>query len=624
MRIVSRTIAALLICWVSSATSARVLVAQGADAPPPGFSKTEIEIPMRDGVRLHTAVYVPTSPHAALPIMLDRTPYGIVGAASALRSSLVELEADGYIFAFQDIRGRYKSEGQFVMMRPPRDRSDAHAIDESTDAYDTIDWLVTHVPGNNGRVGMYGTSYPGWLTVMAMLDPHPALKAVSPQASPADMYLGDDFHHNGAFRLSYGLEYATRMETNKEQASFAFDRYDTFQWYLRLGALSNVNSRYLHGAIPTWNDFVAHPNYDQFWKRQAATPYMDRVTIPTLSVAGWWDQEDFYGPVTIYEALERHDTDHHNYLVVGPWNHGGWSAPEGQKLGAIDFGSPTSQYFRQHVLAPWFAYFLKDKGTLDEPGALTFEGGANTWRKWDSWPPRSNVTPRKLYVRAGRRLSFDPPAGAEGPGDSAFDAYVSDPAHPVPYRHRPIPPTYQPGGSGWPTWLVEDQRLADGRADVLSWETEPLTKDVVVAGDIIAHLFASTSGTDSDWIVKLIDVYPEQYEQDPTLGGYELMVANDVLRGRFRQGYVDPQAAVPNHVDEYTIDLHTQDYRFRQGHRIMVQVQSTWFPIIDRNPQKFVANIFEATDADFQSARQRVFRSPASASYVELSVENDH
>jgi hypothetical protein len=623
MRNVCGTVATLLVWGLSSAAWARVVVAQATDVPPPGFSKTEIEIPMRDGVHLHTAVYVPTSPHAALPILFLRTPYGIVGAATALRSSLVELEADGYIFAFQDIRGRYKSEGQFVMMRPPRDRGDAHAVDESTDAYDTIDWLVKHVPGNNSRVGMYGVSYPGWLTVMAMLDPHPALKAVSPQASPADMYLGDDFHHNGAFRLSYGLEYATRMETNKEQASFAFDRYDTFQWYLRLGALSNVNARYLHGAIPTWNDFVAHPNYDQFWQRQAATPYMDRVTIPTLSVAGWWDQEDFYGPVTIYEALERHDTDHHNYLVVGPWNHGGWMAPEGQKLGAIDFGSPTSQYFRQHVLAPWFAFFLHDKGTLDEPEALTFEGGANTWRKWDSWPPKSRVTPRKLYVRAGHRLSFDPPSGAEGAGDSAFDAYVSDPAHPVPYRHRPIPPTYQPGGSGWPTWLVEDQRLADGRADVLSWETEPLTKDVVVAGGIAAHLVASTSGTDSDWIVKLIDVYPEQYDPDPTLGGYELMVANDVLRGRFREGYTEPRAAVPNHVDEYTVDLHTQDYRFKAGHRIMVQVQSTWFPIIDRNPQKFVSNIFEATDADFQSARQRVFRSPASASYVQLSVEND-
>ena len=610
----------LAACVVLSAPC-RILAGQGAGEVPPGFAKTEAEIPMRDGVHLHPAVYIPTAPHGVLPILFIRTPYGIVGAAGALRNSYLELEADGYIFAFQDIRGRYKSEGHFVMMRPPRDRKDAHAIDESTDAYDTIDWLVKHVPTNNGRVGMLGISYPGWLTVMAMLDPHPALKAVSPQASPADMYLGDDFHHNGAFRLSYGLEYATRMETNKEQAAFAFDQSDTYEWYLTLGGLANVNSRYLHGAIPTWNDFVAHPNYDEFWQRQAATPYMDRVSIPTLSVAGWWDQEDFYGPVTIYEALERHDTDHHNYLVVGPWNHGGWSAPEGQRLGAIDFGSPTSLYFRQHVLAPWFAYWLKDKGTLDEAEAETFEGGANIWRRWNNWPPRSSVA-KKLYTRAGHRLSFDAPVSA--PGDSAFDTYVSDPANPVPYRHRPIPPTYQPGGSGWPTWLVEDQRFADGRPDVFTWETEPLTQDVVVAGDIVAHLFASTSGTDSDWIVKLIDVYPDHYDADPSMGGFELMVSNEVFRGRYREGFTRPAPAVPNHADEYTIDLHTQDYRFRPGHRIMVQVQSTWFPIIDRNPQKFVPNIFEATDADFQSARQRIFRSAALASYVELPVEKDH
>ena len=592
--------------------------AQGAGDAPPGFAKTEVEIPMRDGVHLHTAIYVPTAPHGVLPILFVRTPYGIVGAASALRSSYLELEADGYIFVFQDIRGRYKSEGHFVMMRAPRDRKDPHAIDESTDAYDTIDWLVKHVPNNNGRVGMLGISYPGWLTVMGMLDPHPALKAVSPQASPADMYLGDDFHHNGAFRLSYGLEYAARMETNKEQAAFSFDQSDTYDWYLKLGGLANVNSRYLHGAIPTWNDFVSHPNYDEFWQRQAATPYMDRVNIPTLSVAGWWDQEDFYGPVTIYEALEHHDTNHHNYLVAGPWNHGGWSAPEGQKLGAIDFGSPTSLYFRQHVLAPWFAYWLKDKGTLNEAEAETFEGGSNIWRRWDSWPPRSSV-PKKLYTRAGHHLSFDAPVAV--PGDSGFDAYVSDPATPVPYRHRPIPPTYQPGGSGWPTWLVEDQRFADGRPDVLTWETEPLTQDVVVAGDIVAHLFASTSGTDSDWIVKLIDVYPDHYDADPSMGGFELMVSNDVFRGRYREGFTKPTPAVPNHVDEYTIDLHTQDYRFRPGHRIMVQVQSTWFPIIDRNPQKFVANIFEATDADFQSARQRIFRSPGQASYLQMPID---
>jgi putative CocE/NonD family hydrolase len=574
---------------------------------------------MRDGIRLHVALYTPTAAPAPLPIMLLRTPYGIDDYAGTFHDYLKELADEGYIFAFEDIRGRHESEGQFVMQRAPRDRKDPKAIDESTDTYDTIDWLVKHVPNNNGRVGELGISYDGWTTVMAMLDPHPALKAVSPQASPVDMFIGDDFHHNGAFRLSYGFEYATMMETNKDQAQFAFDQYDTYNWYLRLGALSNADAKYLHGKIPTWRDFASHPNYDQFWQRQTALPYLDHVNVPTLNVAGWWDQEDFYGPVTIFEALEKHDTAHMNYLVVGPWNHGGWSDPEGQKLGAIDFGAPTSADFRKNVQAPFFAYFLKDHGARDFPKALTFEGGANKWRRHDSWPPKSGVTQEHLYFQAAGGASFDAPKPTAT--DSGFDSYVSDPAHPVPYRHRPIPPTYQPGGSGWTTWLVEDQRFVDHRPDVLTFETPPLTHDVTVAGAITAHLFAATTGSDADWIVKLIDVYPDVDSAAPAFGGYELMVANDVFRGRFRDGFVTPHPITPNHVDEYKVDLHTQDYRFLKGHRIMVQVQSTWFPIIDRNPQHYVPNIFEAKDADFQIARQRIYRSGAHASYIDLPVE---
>jgi putative CocE/NonD family hydrolase len=605
--------------------------AQTVATDPPGFTKQEFMVPMRDGIRLHTLVFTPTAPHDALPIMFIRTPYGISAAGNQLTASLKELAADGYIFAFQDIRGRYASEGQFVMQRAPHDPKDPHGVDEGTDAYDTIDWLVKQVPNNNGRVGMTGVSYPGWLTVMAMLDPHPALKAVSPQASPVDMFLGDDFHHNGAFRLSYGFEYAVRMETGKEQQPFAFDRYDTYDWYLHAGALSNFNTRYLHDKIPTWNDFVAHPNYDQFWQRQTAIPYMNRVTVPTLSVAGWWDQEDFYGPVTIFEHLEKYDTQHMNYLVVGPWNHGGWMGPEGQKLGAIDFGSPTSLYFRQHILAPFFAHFLKDQPGFDLPKATTFEGGADTWQKYDSWPPKTGVTPQRLYFQANGGASFDAPKPAAG--DSGFDTFVSDPRHPVPYRQRPIPPTYfptctemvrvncMPGGSGWTTWLVQDQRFVDGRPDVMTFETAPLTHDVTIAGAIRAHVFAATTGSDADWIVKLIDEYPDTMPQTPAFAGYELMVANDVFRGRFREGFVTPHPTPPNQVEEYSIDLHTQDYRFLAGHRIMVQVQSTWFPLIDRNPQRYVANIFEATDADFHAARESVYRSGAHASYIELPIQ---
>jgi uncharacterized protein len=599
--------------------SARPCSPQDAAIPSSGFAKQEVMVAMRDGVRLHTLVFVPPGTHPALPILFIRTPYGIDASDRQLTSSLKELAADGYIFAFQDIRGRYKSEGQFVMQRAPRDRKDPHAVDESTDAYDTIDWLVKQIPNNNGRVGMLGVSYPGWLTVMAMLDPHPALKAVSPQASPVDMFLGDDFHHNGAFRLSYGFEYAVRMETGKEQAPFAFDRYDTYDWYLHAGALSNFNSRYLHGTIPTWNDFVAHPNDDQFWQRQTAIAYMNRVTVPTLNVAGFWDQEDFYGPVTIYEQLERYDTQHMNYLVVGPWNHGGWMGPEGQKLGAIDFGSPTSLYFRQHLLAPFFAHFLKDQPGFDLAKATIFEAGTNKWRRFDSWPPRTGVTSEHLYFQSAGTASFDAPKAAAG--DSGYERFVSDPANPVPYRPRPIPPTYFPGGSGWTTWLVQDQRFVDHRPDVLTFETAPLSHDVTVTGAITAHLFAATSGTDADWIVKLIDVYPDTMSETPSFGGYELMVSNDVFRGRFRDSFVVPHPITANQVNEYKIDLHTQDYRFLTGHRIMVQVQSTWFPIIDRNPQRYVPNIFEATDADFHAATERVYRSGSRSSYIDLPVE---
>ncbi len=594
------------------------LAAQQPDSAP-GFDLTEVMIPARDGVKLHTTIFVPRDARGPLPIIFTRTPYGIAHAGSALRGYYRAFAADGYSFAFQDIRGRYTSEGQFVMLRPPRPRDgrDPKAIDESTDAYDTIDWLLAHVPNNNGRVGMLGISYPGWLTLMAMLDPHPALKAASPQASPADMFLGDDFHHNGAFRLSYGFEYAARMETSKQQETFEFDRYDTFQWYLDLGPLANVNTKHLHGKIPTWNDFVAHPNYDAFWQRQGAAPYLTRVTVPTLTVAGWWDQEDFYGPLKIYELLEPHDTGHVNSLVVGPWNHGGWAGPAGDKLGAIDFGSPASRYFQDSILAPWFAHFLKDRGEPSQPEAITFEAGANQWRSWDAWPPRQGTTER-LYFQPGGRLSFEAPTGA-----NAFDSYVSDPAHPVPYRHRPIPATYTPQGSGWPTWLVEDQRFVDDRPDVLTWQTEPLTEDVTIAGAITAKLFVATTGTDGDWIVKLIDVYPEQYAKDPKLAGWELMVANDVLRARFRSSFVTPAPLTPNQVTPLTIDLHSQDYRFLKGHRIMVQVQSSWFPLIDRNPQTFVPNIFEARASDYRPATVRVYRSARWPSSIEVQVVKD-
>ncbi len=582
---------------------------------PSAWDKTDVMIPARDGVKLHTLIFAPKNPTTKLPFLIERSPYGFDNgrAELALRTRYKQLADEGFIFVLQDIRGRYQSEGQFVMERPVRDRSDPKSIDEGTDTYDTIDWLLKNVPNNNGRAGMLGISYGGWLTAMALIEPHPALKAASEQASPADMFLGDDFHHNGAFRLSYGLEYVARMETGKIQSHFDFDKYDTFDWYLSLGPLSEIDKRYFHGEKPTWNNFVHHPNYDSFWQKQAVNLILKKTTVPNLNVAGWWDQEDYYGPIKIYETLEKNDADHKNYLVVGPWRHGGWGG-EGTNLGPIDFGGDQSKYFRENIEAPWFAYWLKDKGALNQPEAIAFETGRNTWERYEAWPPRDGIQMRKLYTAPNGTLSFDAPRDAS---ENAFDSYLSDPAHPVPYRHRPIPATYSPN-SGWVDWLVQDQRFVDQRPDVASWSTAPLQTDLVIAGDVKAHLFAATSGSDSDWIVKLIDVYPENDEKLP---GYQLMIDDDVFRARFRNSFEHPEPVEPGHVYEYVIDIHSANHAFKQGHRVMLEVQSTWFPLIDRNPQTWVENIFEAPASAYQAATQKIFRSSKYATYVDLPVK---
>ncbi len=576
------------------------------------FTRTEAMVPMRDGVKLYTQIYTPTRSTEQFPILFLRTPYGIGNSTSEqLVAALGELT--DYIIVRQDIRGRFKSEGQFVMLRQPRDPADKKAIDEGTDTYDTIEWLLKNASNHNGRVGMVGTSYGAWLSVMGMLDPHPALKAIVQQASPADMWIGDDFHHNGAFRLSYGLEYAYMMESSKEMTDVRqlIDRFDSYDWYLDLGPLSNANEKYFKGRLPSWNDFVNHPDYDAFWKRQGFEPWLTRVTVPTLNVAGWWDQEDFYGPIKIYELLERHDTKKQNFLVIGPWNHGGWSRGEGRKLGPVDFGSATAEHYRKNVLAPFFAYYLKDKGNAERPEALTFRTGRNQWVEHAAWPPKQNVVAKKLYFHPKGKLSFDPPAATQ----EAFDSYVSDPARPVPYRRRPIEVR-----SGWSTWLVEDQRFVHHRPDVLTFVSETLDEDVVVSGKIVANLFASTSGTDSDWIVKLIDVYPEKYEPDPKMGGYQLMIAGDVFRGRYYKSFEKPTPLPANGVVHYQIGFPANDHVFQKGHRIMVQVQSTWFPVIDRNPQSFVQSIFLAKETDFKAATQRVFRAGQQASHIAVPV----
>ncbi|MBL8824297.1 MAG: CocE/NonD family hydrolase [Planctomycetia bacterium] len=571
------------------------------------YDRRSEKIAMRDGVKLYTVIHTPKKQTESLPIIMIRTPYN-ADRPNPLNSYLKNLAEDGYLFVFQDIRGRYQSDGEFDMIRAPRDKSNPQAIDESSDTYDTIEWLIKNVPQNNGRVGMLGISYDGWLTTMALIDPHPALKAGSPQAPVADMYLGDDFHHNGAFRLSYGLEYVTMIETDKRSNQFKFDKVDTYEWYLKLGPLSNVNEKYLKGKMPTWNNFVKHPNYDAFWQKQAASKYMNEVKVPTLTVAGWWDQEDFYGPLTTYSQFEKKDTEKKNFMVVGPWNHGGWAGGDGSSLDKIKFNSPTAQYYRETVQKTFFDKYLKDKGDMPFEEVMTFQTGSNRWVNSSQWPPKEART-RQLYFHEDGKLSFDAPQTAE-----ASDSYVSDPRKPVPYRERPIRPTYSIG-STWSVWLVQDQRFVHNRPDVLSYETEPLHEDTVLAGNVFAKLFASTTGSDCDWIVKLIDVYPDNYSESK-MAGYQLMVANDVFRGRFRESFENPRAIEPGKVNEYQINLHSMNHCFRKGHRIMVQIQSTWFPLIDRNPQKFIPNIFEATEKDFQSATHTIHRSASQPSHL--------
>jgi len=620
-----RSIRKIGILWIFLSLIALLCVPRFAAAPQRPrpdlgalFDKTDVMIPMRDGAKLHTEFYVPKNVSAPLPILMNRTPYGISSpdkGISGLIYRYTDMVPAGYIFAFQDIRGRYGSEGKFVMLHPLHDPNDPKGIDESTDTYDTIDWLVKHVPHNNGRVGLDGISYDGFLVTMGMINPHPALKAASEQACMGDTWLGDDFFHNGAFRLSYGFEYTALLESSNENFSFAFDRFDVYDFYLRLGALSNANAKYFHGKLPTWNEFVAHASYDEFWKHLAVAHGLKEPTVPNLNVAGWWDQEDFYGPMSTYARLEKSDPKHLNYLVAGPWNHGGWGGGPGKSLGEIPFGSDTAVYFRQKIEVPWFEYWLKDKGELPLKEALLFQTGSNNWVQFDSWPPREAQT-KNLYFHENGKLSFDAP---ETTSADASDSYISDPAHPVPYRHRPIDMTYPEDHPGsWYTWLVQDQRFVDNRPDVLTWQTGDLTEDITLAGQVTAKLFASTTGSDSDWIVKLIDVYPQKYPDDWKLSGYELMISDEIFRGRYHNSFEKPEALKPGEVTPFTIDLHTADHVFKKGHRIMVQVQSTWFPVYDRNPQKFVPNIFEAKESDYQKATQHIYRSKQHPSSVEI------
>jgi hypothetical protein len=608
--------------------------AQNAASAQSAWRVQELMVPMRDGVHLQTVVIARRDQSGPLPILLTRTPYGVPtqeefdkaaakNGADWVPNNWKELAADGYIFVIQNLRGRFKSEGVFQMTEQ-YDANDPKQANETNDAYDTIDWLVKNVPNNNGRVGIYGVSYDGLTAGMTLLHPHPALKAVSEQASPVDQWMNDDMHRYGALRESYAFEYSVLEEADKNKnTNFDFDTYDTYEWYLRLGPLTQANAKYLHGALSFWNDVMEHPNYDAFWKKEAWVNQLHSSPVPDLNVAGFWDQEDPWGPWQIFRHAEEHDPEHNNLMVAGPWFHGEWQSPEGDRIGILPFGGhKTALEFRQNLEAAFFRYYLHGEGTKPDWKVTTFQTGSNTWHSYADWPPKE-AKATNLYLHADGTLSFTADA-AGGPG---YRQYVSDPANPVPYRVRPISPTYPE--PEWRTWEMADQRFVDHRPDVLSFESAPLDHDVVVTGPMAAELYASTSGTDSDFVVKLIDVFPESgqvsAEVKPTgytdsLNGYELPIAMEVRRGRFLHSYEHPEPLKANTPVQWEIPLRDHDHVFLKGHRMMVQVQSTWFPVIDRNPQKFVPSIYQATAADFVPATQRVYCTPQMPSHIVLPV----
>lgn len=584
------------------------------------YQKKIYMIPMRDGVKLYTEVLCPINYSNSFPFLINRTPYGastVMAENSIFRAEHTGVKAKiGYIIVYQDIREKFESEGEFEMCRPLYHLTDKTKTDESTDAWDTIDWLIKNIKNNNGKAGIYGVSYPGCMALDASVDPHPALRASSPQASPVDMFLGDDFHHNGAFRLSYAFEYCYMVQNAKESNShFPFPQFDLYDWYLKLGPLKNFNEKYFRGKIPSWNDFVKHPNYDKYWMQQSRLKSIKRPQIPILFVGGYFDQEDMNGPQIIYSQLEKKDSADLNFIVLGPWNHGQWGSAVADSLGKISFGSNTAIWF-QNLEKKWFDFWLKGIGDGKFSEANCFQTGSNRWQKYRNWPPQ-NAEIKRLYIHADFSTSFTKPDLIKG-----SVSYISDPAKPVPYRTQPIEATYGIN-SRWDSWHVEDQRFASSRPDVITFTGDSLVENLTVTGKVTVHLFASTTGSDADFIVKLIDVFPNFNRKDILMSGYELPIAMEVFRGRFLKSYENPKPLVPNKPEEFVIDLHQINHSFMKGHRLMIQIQSTWFPIIDRNPQKFVPNIFEASENDFIKATQTIFCNGQYATYIELPVMTD-
>ena len=590
------------------------------------YEKHEYQIPMRDGVKLFTSVYSPKDKSHPYPFLMTRTPYSIAPYGSDnYDTQLGPSEVFGperFIFVYQDVRGQMMSEGEFVNMRPIlSEKHGPKVIDESTDTYDTVEWLLRRVPNNNGRVGIYGISYPGFYTAAGIINGHPAIKAASPQAPIGDWFIGDDFHHHGAFYLQDVFDFFSFFGQKRSGPTmtfpprFEYNSEDAYDFFLRMGPLREANNKYLHGEVAFWNESMEHGTYDEFWQSRNLIPHMKNVHSAVMTVAGWFDAEDPYGPIQLYRSIEQQNPGIQNTLVVGPWIHGGWSRNEGDRLGRVSFHEKTGAYFREKIELGFFKRYLKDEGEANLPEALVFITGSNSWQSFDSWPPKSAGS-KALYPAAGGGLAFDPPS--DSCSDIAADSYLSDPSKPVPY-------TSEIRIKRSVTYMVEDQRFASRRPDVLVYESPELSHDLTLVGPVVPDLFISSTGTDADFVVKLIDVFPNNYQEsnddratrngrpDVPLAGYQMLVRGDVMRARFRNSYEHPEALVPNQVSEVRFQMPDIAHTFKRGHRVMVQIQSSWFPLVDRNPQKFV-DIYTAGPSDFQPATLRVYRSGQHAS----------
>lgn len=595
------------------------------------YDKHEYMIPMRDGVRLFTAVYTPKDTTVRYPFLMTRTPYSSAPYGENffppyLGTQALKLAQEGFIMVIQDVRGRYMSEGTFLNVRPHiENKTGPKDIDESSDTYDTVDWLIKNIRHNNGRVGIYGISYPGFYTTTGTIDAHPAVKATSPQAPVSTWMAGDDFFHNGAFLLSHAFDFYARFgwprpaPTVNDSRPFSHGTIDGYKFFLNLGPLPNANTKYFKDSVAFWNDMMNHGTWDGFWEARNVLPHVKNIKPATLVVGGWYDSENLYGALNLFSAINNLNLKNQNRLVMGPWSHGEWGYDNGDSLGNIKWGSATGRFYVDSIVVPFFNYYLKDKGQPNLAKAMVFETGSNVWRFLESWPPKNTKT-TNLFLDKKNHLSFSPPVQSDHSAD--FDEYVSDPAKPVPYTAE-IRHWYN---AAFP---LEDQRFVWTRPDVLVYETEVLADDITVAGPLTASLFVSTSGTDSDWIVKVIDVLPENFpllgsdgqRNDPKLRGAQRMVRGDVLRGKFRNSLAKPEPFVPNQPTKIEFVLNDIYHTFKKGHRIMVQIQSTWFPMIDRNPQTFV-DIYHAKESDFQKATQRVYHTPAMSSHIRLQVLN--